>query len=46
LGRVLRPGDELRIQGWRIRVLAMRGLAPGQFILKPLPPEPEGTVDA
>jgi CBS domain containing-hemolysin-like protein len=36
LGRVLRPGDELRIQGWRIRVLAMRGLAPGQFLLKPL----------
>ena len=41
LGRVLRPGDELRIQGWRIRVLAMRGLAPGQFLLKPLPPEPD-----
>lgn len=41
LGRVLRPGDELRIQGWRIRVLSMRGLAPGQFLLKPLPPEPD-----
>jgi CBS domain containing-hemolysin-like protein len=41
LGRVLRPGDELRLQGWRIRVLAMRGLAPGQFLLKPLPPEPD-----
>jgi len=41
LGRVLRPGDELRLQGWRIRVLSMRGLAPGQFLLKPLPPEPE-----
>ena len=40
LGRVLRPGDELKLQGWRIRVLAMRGLAPGQFLLKPLPPEP------
>lgn len=39
LGRVLRPGDELRLQGWRIRVLSMRGLAPGQFLLKPLPPE-------
>lgn len=38
LGRVLRPGDELRIQGWRIRVLSMRGLAPSQFLLKPLPP--------
>ncbi|HCZ32658.1 MAG TPA: hypothetical protein DHV93_03865 [Holophagaceae bacterium] len=39
LGRVLRPGDELRLQGWRIRVLSMRGLAPGQFLLKPLPHE-------
>ncbi|MCM2249035.1 MAG: hemolysin family protein [Geothrix sp.] len=39
LGRVLRPGDELRLQGWRIRVLSMRGLAPGQFLLKPLPQE-------
>lgn len=36
LGRVLRVGDELRIQGWRIRVLAMRGLAPSQFLLKPV----------
>jgi len=34
LGRVLRVGDELKIQGWRIRVLSMRGLAPGQFLLK------------
>jgi CBS domain containing-hemolysin-like protein len=42
LGRVLRPGDELRLQGWRIRVLSMRGLAPSQFLLKPLPPEPGG----
>ena len=33
-------GDELRLQGWRIRVLSMRGRAPGQFLLKPLPPEP------
>jgi CBS domain containing-hemolysin-like protein len=41
LGRVLRPGDELRIQGWRIRVLSMRGLAPGQFLLRPLPPAPK-----
>jgi CBS domain containing-hemolysin-like protein len=39
LGRILRPGDELRIQGWHIRVLSMRGLAPGQFLLRPLPPE-------
>lgn len=45
LGRVLRPGDELRLQGWRIRVLSMRGLAPGQFLLKPLPPEPAGRAD-
>ncbi len=45
LGRVLRPGDELRLQGWRIRVLAMRGRAPGQFLLKPLPPE-AATPDA
>ena len=46
LGRVLRPGDELRLQGWRIRVLSMRGLAPDQFLLKPLPPEPPGELDA
>ena len=39
LGRVLRPGDELRIQGWRIRVLSMRGFAPGQFLLKTHPSE-------
>lgn len=45
LGRVLRPGDELRLQGWRIRVLSMRGLAPGQFLLKPLPPEPTSGTD-
>ena len=36
LGRVLRVGDELKIQSWRIRVLAMRGLAPSQFLLKPV----------
>jgi CBS domain containing-hemolysin-like protein len=45
LGRVLRPGDELRLQGWRIRVLSMRGLAPGQFLLKPLPPGPDEVHD-
>nr|WP_306672495.1 hemolysin family protein [Geothrix fuzhouensis] len=45
LGRVLRPGDELRLQGWRIRVLSMRGLAPTQFLLKPLPPA-NGTPEA
>ena len=37
LGRVLKVGDELRIDGWRIRVLAMRNLAPAQFLLKPVP---------
>ncbi len=37
LGRILRVGDELRIDGWRIRVLAMRGFAPAQFLLKPIP---------
>ncbi|HEU4952668.1 MAG TPA: hemolysin family protein [Holophagaceae bacterium] len=36
LGRVLRVGDELRLPGWRIRVLAMRGLAPARFLLKPV----------
>ncbi len=36
LGRILQVGDELKIQGWRIRVLAMRGLAPNQFLLKPV----------
>ncbi len=46
LGRVLRPGDELRLQGWRIRVLSMRGLAPGQFLLKPLQPELENSGEA
>lgn len=35
LGRVLRVGDEVRIQDWRVRVLTMRGLAAGQFLLKP-----------
>jgi CBS domain containing-hemolysin-like protein len=35
LGRILRVGDELRIQGWRIRVLEMRGMAPGKFLLRP-----------
>ncbi len=36
LGRILQVGDELRIDGWRIRVLAMRGFAPAQFLLKPV----------
>jgi len=34
LGRILRLGDELRIQGWRIRVLEMRGMAPRKFLLR------------
>jgi CBS domain containing-hemolysin-like protein len=38
LGRVLRAGDELRIQDWRVRVLAMRGMAPRSFLLKPVTP--------
>lgn len=38
LGRVLRVGDEVRVPGWRVRVLSMRGLAAGQFLLKPFPP--------
>lgn len=41
LGRVLRVGDELKVPGWRIRVLSMRGLAPGQFLLKPTEAAPE-----
>ena len=35
LGRILEAGDELRIQGWRIRVLEMRGMAPRKFLLRP-----------
>jgi CBS domain containing-hemolysin-like protein len=46
LGRVLRVGDEIRTQGWRIRVLAMRGLAPSQFLLKPTEPPPADPPDA
>ncbi len=37
LGRILKAGDELRIQGWRIRVLEMRGMAPWKFLFKPVP---------
>jgi CBS domain containing-hemolysin-like protein len=37
LGRVLKAGDELRIEGWRIRVLEMRGMAPSKFLFKPAP---------
>jgi CBS domain containing-hemolysin-like protein len=36
LGRVVKTGDELRIQGWRIRVLEMRGMAPWKFLFKPV----------
>ncbi len=46
LGRVLRVGDEIKVQGWRIRVLSMRGLAPSQFLLKPTEPHPAGASDA
>jgi len=46
LGRVLRRGDELRVEGWRIRVLAMQGLAPSQFLLKPTEPAQPEAPDA
>jgi len=39
LGRIVRAGDELRLDGWRIRVLEMRGMAPRKFLLKPIPEE-------
>jgi CBS domain containing-hemolysin-like protein len=45
LGRVLKAGDELRIEGWRIRVLEMRGMAPSKFLFKPVPPGPAGEAD-
>jgi CBS domain containing-hemolysin-like protein len=35
LGRVLKAGDELAIQGWQVRVLQMSGMAPGKFLVKP-----------
>jgi len=35
LGRILRVGDEIKSQGWRIRVLEMRGMAPAKFLLRP-----------
>ncbi len=34
LGRILEAGDELSIQGWRIRVLEMHGMAPHKFLLR------------
>ena len=34
LGRILVAGDELCIEGWRIRVLEMRGMAPRKFLLR------------
>ena len=46
LGRILRVGDEVRIQGWRVRVLSMRGLAAGQFLLKPFTEEDSGDRDS
>lgn len=36
LGRILVTGDELQLQGWRIRVLEMRGMAPRKFLLRRL----------
>jgi CBS domain containing-hemolysin-like protein len=41
LGRVLRAGDEIVIQGWRVRVLEMSGMAPGKFLFKPIEPDAE-----
>ncbi|MCE1228473.1 MAG: CBS domain-containing protein, partial [Firmicutes bacterium] len=35
LGRILQVGDELKLPGWRIRVLEMRGMAPRKFLLRP-----------
>ncbi len=35
LGRILMTGDELLTNGWRIRVLEMRGMAPRKFLLRP-----------
>ncbi len=46
LGRVLRVGDEVRIQAWRVRVLTMRGLAAGQFLIKPFPGPESGPAGA
>jgi CBS domain containing-hemolysin-like protein len=49
LGRILKAGDEIRIQGWRIRVLEMRGMAPWKFLFKPVGsakgPQGEGETD-
>jgi len=36
LGRILQVGDELKVQGWRIRVVEMRGMAPRKFLLRSL----------
>lgn len=36
LGRILKVGDELRVPGWRIRVIKMRGMAPKKFLFKPI----------
>ena len=46
LGRILRVGDEVKIQGWRVRVLSMRGLAAGQFLLKPFVEEDSGNRES
>jgi len=35
LGRVLKSGDELPVQGWLVKVLQMSGMAPGKFLIKP-----------
>jgi len=34
LGRILQVGDELKLEGWRVRVVEMRGRAPRKFLFK------------
>jgi CBS domain containing-hemolysin-like protein len=46
LGRVLQLGDELKIQGWRIRVLEMRGMAPRKFLLRRVASHENGHAEA
>jgi CBS domain containing-hemolysin-like protein len=45
LGRILARGDELRIQGWRIRVLEMKGMAPHKFLLRAETPRNGDSVE-
>jgi CBS domain containing-hemolysin-like protein len=45
LGRILVAGDELSIQGWHIRVLEMRGMAPHKFLLRTEAPRNGETLE-